>query len=85
MTRLWDCGKSGNNIEELRLPDNVDGAPLAAYDSTGLVFGVSAAMQGGEGYVSLPQKLKNYLYSQSSKFTFHTSLYPLHQTVHQLV
>lgn len=33
------------------MPDNVEGAPLAAYDSTGLVFGVSAAMAGGEGYV----------------------------------
>lgn len=51
-TRLWDCGKSGNSLGEVKLPDNVEGAPLAAFDSTGLVFGVSAAMSGGEGYVS---------------------------------
>ncbi|KAL7529303.1 hypothetical protein ACHAWF_002929 [Thalassiosira exigua] len=47
--RLWDCGKSGNSLGELKLPDRVEGAPLAVFDSTGLVFGVSAAMAGGEG------------------------------------
>eukprot|EP00571_Detonula_confervacea_P002975 CAMPEP_0172313032 /NCGR_PEP_ID=MMETSP1058-20130122/19177_1 /TAXON_ID=83371 /ORGANISM="Detonula confervacea, Strain CCMP 353" /LENGTH=343 /DNA_ID=CAMNT_0013026617 /DNA_START=60 /DNA_END=1088 /DNA_ORIENTATION=- len=46
--RLWDCGKSGS-IGELKLPENAE-APLAAFDSTGLVFGVSAAMASGEGY-----------------------------------
>mmetsp|Transcript_51295 Transcript_51295/g.109173 ORF Transcript_51295/g.109173 Transcript_51295/m.109173 type:complete len:349 (-) Transcript_51295:182-1228(-) len=48
--RLWDCGKSGNGLGELKLPANVEGAPLAVFDSTGLVYGVSAAMAGGEGY-----------------------------------
>ncbi|KAL7542257.1 hypothetical protein ACHAXR_011619 [Thalassiosira sp. AJA248-18] len=47
--RLWDCGKSGNSLGEMKLPANVEGAPLAVFDSTGLVFGVSAAMAGGEG------------------------------------
>jgi hypothetical protein len=51
--RLWDCGTPGNSLAEMRLPpDFVEGAPLAAFDSTGLVFGISAAMSGGEGYVS---------------------------------
>ena len=36
----------------MRLPKNVEGSPLAVFDSTGLVFGFSAAMAGGEGYVS---------------------------------
>lgn len=47
--RLWDCGKSGKSVGELKLPEAVE-APLAAFDSTGLVFGVSAAMANGEGY-----------------------------------
>lgn len=51
--RLWDCGKPGNSFGELKLPSNVEGAPLAVFDSTGLVFGVSAAMAGTEGHVSL--------------------------------
>ena len=50
--RLWDCGKSGNSLAELKLPENVEGAPLAAFDSTGLVYGIAAAIAGGEGYVS---------------------------------
>jgi hypothetical protein len=36
----------------MKLPENVEGSPLAVFDSTGLVFGISAAMMGGEGYVS---------------------------------
>jgi WD40 repeat protein len=52
--KLWDCGKSGNPLGELALPKNVEPGvpPLAAFDQTGLVFGVTAAMAGGEGYVS---------------------------------
>ena len=50
--RLWDIGKSGNNVGEMKLPPNVEGSPLAAFDSTGLVFGISAAMAGDEGNVS---------------------------------
>ena len=37
----------------MKLPENVEGSPLAVFDSTGLVFGISAAMTGGEGYVSI--------------------------------
>jgi len=50
--RLWDAGKSGNSICELKLPQNVEGPPLASFDSTGLVFGVTAKMAGDEGNVS---------------------------------
>lgn len=48
--RLWDCGRSGNSFGELTLPASVEGPPLAVFDSTGLVFGVSAAIAGGEGH-----------------------------------
>lgn len=58
--RLWDIGKSGNSLGELKLPPNIDGAPLAAYDSTGLVFGVSAAIAGGEGYHVHLYDARNY-------------------------
>jgi hypothetical protein len=50
--KLWDCGKSGNSLAEMKLPDIVEGSPLAAFDSTGLVFGITGVMRGGEGYVS---------------------------------
>lgn len=51
--KLWDCGKPGNSLAEMKLPDIVEGSPLAAFDSTGLVFGITGVMRGGEGYVSL--------------------------------
>ena len=50
--RLWNAGKSGNSLCELKLPQNVEGPPLAVFDSTGLVFGVTARMAGDEGNVS---------------------------------
>lgn len=50
--RLWNAGKSGNSLCELKLPQTVEGPPLAAFDSTGLVFGVTARMAGDEGNVS---------------------------------
>lgn len=58
--RLWDCGKSGNSFGEVKLPSNVEGAPLAVFDSTGLVFGVSAAMAGSEGYHIHLYDARNY-------------------------
>jgi len=67
--RLWDCGKSGNNLGELKLPPNVEGAPLAVYDSTGLVFGVSAAMAGGEGYHVHLYDARNYTVGPFSEMT----------------
>ena len=51
--RLWDLKKPGA-IAQLELPAQVQGAPYAAFDSTGLVFGVCAAMSAEQGYVSVP-------------------------------
>ena len=53
--KLWDIGQSGNALGEMKLPPNVEGAPIAAFDSTGLVFGVSAKMAGEEGHVGATQ------------------------------
>ncbi|KAL7460607.1 hypothetical protein ACHAXS_001051 [Conticribra weissflogii] len=47
--RLWDIGKSGNNVGQMTSPQNVEGSPFASFDSTGLVYGISVAMAGGEG------------------------------------
>ena len=47
----------------MRRPENVEGSPLAVFDSTGLVFGISAAMIGGEGYVSEIEMMRNELSS----------------------
>ena len=60
--RLWDCGKSGNSVGELKLPANVDGAPLAAFDQTGMVFAVSGGMgpSTGEGYHIHLYDARNY-------------------------
>lgn len=67
--RLWDCGKSGNSLGELKLPDNAEGSPLAAFDSTGLVFGVSASMAGGEGYHIHLFDARNYTAGPFSEMT----------------
>lgn len=50
--KLWDIGQPGNPLGEMRLPPNVEGSPIAAFDSTGLIFGISAKMAGDEGHVS---------------------------------
>ena len=47
----------------MKLPENVEGSPLAVFDSTGLVFGISYAMVGGEGYVSEIEMMRNELSS----------------------
>ena len=36
----------------MELPPQVQGVPYAEFDSTGLVFGVTAAMPAGQGHVS---------------------------------
>ncbi|KAL3789753.1 hypothetical protein HJC23_006746 [Cyclotella cryptica] len=48
--RLWDAGVSGNPSSQLKLPQNVEGSPIASFDTTGLVFGVSAKLAGDEGH-----------------------------------
>lgn len=48
--RLWNVQQAGC-LAELKLPsDKTAGAPLAVFDSTGLVFAASAAMAGGQGH-----------------------------------
>ena len=47
--RLWTAGVAGC-IAELKLPEETEGSPLAAFDSTGLVFAVTAAMLRGAGH-----------------------------------
>jgi len=49
--RLWNLQQAGC-LGKLELPPTVEGAPRATFDSTGLVFGVTAAMAAGSGHVS---------------------------------
>ena len=49
--RLWNLQQAGC-LGKLELPPTVEGAPCATFDSTGLVFGVTAAMAAGSGHVS---------------------------------
>jgi len=58
--KLWDLRNSGNSVMELKLPGNVEGSPLAVFDSTGLVFGVSAAMPDSAGYYVNLYDARNY-------------------------
>lgn len=50
--KLWDIGQPGNPLGCVKLPPIVEGTPIAAFDSTGLVFGISAKMAGDDGHVS---------------------------------
>ena len=50
--RLWNIQQAGS-LAQLELPANAVGTPHAAFDSTGLVFAVTAAMADGKGQVSL--------------------------------
>lgn len=47
--RLWTACQAGC-LSELKLPVETEKSPIAVYDSTGLVFAVSAAMVGGAGH-----------------------------------
>lgn len=62
--KLWDIGQPGNPLGDMKLPPIVEGTPIAAFDSTGLVFGISAKMLSDEGHVSygLIMHLNEYLY-----------------------
>jgi hypothetical protein len=51
MFRLWSL-KDAGSIGQMELPPQAAGDPYVAFDSTGLVFGVTAAMAGGQGHVS---------------------------------
>lgn len=48
--RLWNLQQAGC-LAKLELPPTVEGAPRTTYDSTGLVFGVTAAMAAGSGHL----------------------------------
>lgn len=47
--RLWTAGQAGC-LAELKLPEETEKSPMAVFDSTGLVFAVTAAMPGGSGH-----------------------------------
>ena len=49
--RLWNVQQAGC-VAQLALPSNTTGSPHCVFDGTGMVFGVVAAMAGGEGNVS---------------------------------
>lgn len=72
---LWELGKSGNNIMELKLPSNTEGSPLAVFDSTGLVFGVSAGQPDKAGYVSLGGFVVSFQHPLSHSPTQFVNLY----------
>ena len=40
-------------MAQMELPANAEGTPHAVFDSTGLVFAVTAAMAGGAGNVRI--------------------------------
>jgi COMPASS component SWD2 len=50
--RLWNVQQAGC-IGQMDLPSDTKGQPHVVYDSTGLVFGVTAEMAGGQGHVSV--------------------------------
>ena len=47
--RLWSATSAGC-LAELKLPEQTEKDPLAIFDSTGLVFAVTASMTGGQGH-----------------------------------
>ena len=49
--RLWNIQEAGS-LAQLELPSTAAGNPHAVFDSTGLVFAVSASIAGGKGQVS---------------------------------
>lgn len=49
--RLWSLQQAGA-IGILELPSQAQGDPHVAFDSTGLVFGITASMTAGQGHVS---------------------------------
>ena len=55
--RLWNVQQAGC-VGHLDLPNESEGEPHIAFDKTGMVFAVTAAMAGMEGNVS--KKLSPY-------------------------
>jgi len=57
--RLWDLKQAGS-LASMDMPKSgkgmmmdFNGCPLAAYDSTGLVFGITAPLEANAGHVSI--------------------------------
>jgi len=57
--RLWDVKEAGC-LAELKLPAETTGDPLAVFDSTGLVFAVTAAMSDNQGHYIHLYDARNY-------------------------
>jgi COMPASS component SWD2 len=57
--RLWNIQQAGG-IAELKMPAETSGGPVACYDSTGLVFGVSAMMADAQGHYVHLYDARNY-------------------------
>lgn len=57
--RLWTAGQAGC-LAELKLPEETEKSPLVVFDSTGLVFAVTAAMSGGKGQYLHLYDARNY-------------------------
>jgi COMPASS component SWD2 len=57
--RLWTAGVAGC-VAEMKLPEETERDPLAVFDSTGLVFAVTAAMRGRAGHYLHLYDARNY-------------------------
>ena len=57
--RMWKAGEAGC-LATLNLPVETEQTACAAYDSTGLVFAVMAAMAGGQGHYVHLYDARNY-------------------------
>eukprot|EP00546_Thalassionema_frauenfeldii_P001578 CAMPEP_0178937088 /NCGR_PEP_ID=MMETSP0786-20121207/25553_1 /TAXON_ID=186022 /ORGANISM="Thalassionema frauenfeldii, Strain CCMP 1798" /LENGTH=326 /DNA_ID=CAMNT_0020615601 /DNA_START=86 /DNA_END=1063 /DNA_ORIENTATION=+ len=57
--RLWSLQQAGA-VAKLELPTASEGEPFAAFDSTGLVFGITAAMTAQQGHYIHLYDARNY-------------------------
>mmetsp|Transcript_3808 Transcript_3808/g.5553 ORF Transcript_3808/g.5553 Transcript_3808/m.5553 type:complete len:331 (+) Transcript_3808:200-1192(+) len=57
--RMWSLQQAGA-VAQLELPAAAEGDPFAAFDSTGLVFGVTATMAAGQGHYIHLYDARNY-------------------------
>ena len=57
--RLWNVQQAGC-LAEGKLPPQASGSPIATFDSTGLVFGVTAKMSDGQGNYLHLYDARNY-------------------------
>jgi hypothetical protein len=58
----------------MELPSTVDGAPHACFDSTGLVFGITAPMAAGSGHVRSKHSIEAFMDSRILHVALHTVL-----------